>query len=78
VARAATSTTEPLIASDAWPALTVGAAVTVTPQDYGAVPVAGNLVRLTHHDIAIKRIDERAGEVVVHFPRLGYTVETAK
>lgn len=49
--------------------------VVVTPEDYGAVPVAGELVRLTHEDIVIRRTDSRAGEVVVHFPRSSYRVE---
>jgi hypothetical protein len=49
----------------------------VTPQDYGAVPVTGELERLTHSDIAIRREDAQAGEVVVHFPRLGYRVDIA-
>jgi hypothetical protein len=49
----------------------------VTPDDYGKVPVAGELVTLTLHEIAVRRRDERAGEVVVHFPRLGYVVAPA-
>ena len=57
--------------------LAPGAAVTVAPDDYGIVPVAGELVRLTMDDIAIRRSDPRAGEVVVHFPRVGYRVEPA-
>jgi len=58
------------------PGLQQGSAVTVTPEDYGSVPVAGELVRLTGRDIAIRRTDSRAGEVVVHFPRAGYRVES--
>jgi glutathione S-transferase len=77
IAHAATSATPACILADAWPQLELGARVTVTPQDYGAVPVTGQLLRLTHNDIAIQRLDSRAGEVVVHFPRLGYTVQTA-
>jgi hypothetical protein len=57
--------------------LAAGQAVTVSPDDYGIVPVAGTLVRLTLADIAIRREDARAGEVVVHFPRAGYRVEPA-
>jgi hypothetical protein len=76
IARGSASTVEPALVPDAWPAgLKMGATVTVTPQDYGAVPVAGKLLRLTHRDIAIQRIDPRAGELTVHFPRLGYKVE---
>jgi len=55
--------------------LAAGNRVTVAPDDYGIVPVAGELVRLTVDDIAIRREDPRAGEVVVNFPRRGYKVE---
>ena len=57
--------------------LAPGVAVTVAPDDYGVVPVAGELLRLTMDDIAIRRSDPRAGEVVVHFPRVGYRVQQA-
>lgn len=57
--------------------LRAGQHVTVTPDDYGKVPVSGQLVTLDHHCIAVRRVDERAGEVVVHFPRLGYVVTAA-
>ena len=67
-----------LVAADAWPKLAPGVDVTVTPQDYGAVPVTGSLLRLDHSEIAIRRQDSIAGEVVVHFPRLGYRVEAAR
>jgi glutathione S-transferase len=63
------------VAADAWPRMAPGVEVTVTPQDYGAVPVAGSLLRLDHSEIAIRRQDPVAGEVAVHFPRLGYRVE---
>jgi glutathione S-transferase len=64
------------IAADAWPrGLQAGAAVTVTPEDYGAVPVSGKLLRLTHREVALRRSDPLTGEVVVHFPRIGYRVE---
>ncbi len=75
VARRSRVTCEPGIAADAWPTLAPGARVCVKPDDYGAVPVTGELLRLTQHDIALRRKDERAGEVVVHFPRVGYEVK---
>ena len=56
--------------------LRAGRPVSVTPDDYGKVPVVGELVTLDLQEIAIRRVDERAGEVVVHFPRIGYTVST--
>jgi glutathione S-transferase len=75
IARDTTVSTTAKIAADAWPVLSAGTTVTVTPQDYGAVPVAGKLLRLTHEEIAIVRKDPQVGEVAVHFPRIGYRVE---
>ncbi|MGL6224530.1 MAG: glutathione S-transferase family protein [Steroidobacteraceae bacterium] len=54
--------------------LHMGQSVTVTPDDYGKDPVVGELLTLDHQRISVRRLDERAGEVVVHFPRLGYVV----
>ena len=72
---AATSEAEEEVATDAIPSLQARDMVIVTPEDYGAVPVSGSLVRLTQYDIALRREDPRVGEVVVHFPRIGYKVE---
>ena len=68
---AAPSTLEP--ASDS-PEFPIGAAVEVQPTDYAFDPVAGNLVRLSADEIAVRRTDPRAGQVVVHFPRNGYAI----
>ena len=76
IARDSTTTTVGKIIDDAWPRLAEGEQVTVTPTDYGAVPVCGKLLQLSHTQIAISRTDSRAGEVVVHFPRLGYLLES--
>ena len=57
--------------------LKAGQRVIVTPDDYGKVPVAGELVTLQLQEVAVRRVDERAGEVIVHFPRLGYVVAPA-
>ena len=54
--------------------LRAGQRVSVTPDDYGKVPVSGELVTLDRHEVAVRRLDERAGELVVHFPRIGYLV----
>jgi len=75
IARNSVSVVESHISEDAWPALAGNTNVVVTPQDYGAVPVQGTLQRLTHAEVAIRREDKLAGEVVVHFPRSGYHVE---
>jgi glutathione S-transferase len=75
IAKHSESTTTAEITDDAWPGLAAGDSVTVTPTDYGDIPVAGALLRLTHSEISIARTDPRAGNVVVHFPRLGYRLE---
>jgi len=49
-----------------------GDQVQVMPDDYARDPVAGELVASDAHEIAIRRHDARAGEVVVHFPREGF------
>ncbi|QOZ35866.1 glutathione S-transferase family protein [Bradyrhizobium sp. CCBAU 53421] len=51
-----------------------GDIVSVMPDDYGKVPVRGEIVSLSAQHIAIRRSDERTGEVVVHFPRAGFLV----
>ncbi len=53
-----------------------GARVSVTPEDTGKVPVEGDLVAADARRIAISRTDERAGNVVVHFPRAGFVVKS--
>jgi len=46
----------------------------VTPDDYGRVPVTGRIVSLSAQSIAIRRTDDLAGDIVVHFPRAGFLV----
>ena len=53
-----------------------GMNVAVMPDDYGRFPVAGEIVFVGPHEIAIRREAEGAGEVVVHFPRAGFLVMT--
>ncbi len=54
-----------------------GDRVEVVHKDFGRDPVVGELVASSPHEIAIRRRDDRAGEVVVHFPREHYTVMPA-
>lgn len=58
------------------PGLHLGAAVTVSAVDYGCDPVAGTLVHEADEEIVIAREDQRAGLVHVHFPRIGFRVDT--
>jgi glutathione S-transferase len=52
-----------------------GDAVTVTATDYGRDPVAGTLAGLSRDEIVIARVDERAGTLHVHFPRIGFQIK---
>jgi len=48
--------------------------VIVVPDDYGKVEVLGEIVSLSAQHIAIRRVDDQVGEIVVHFPRAGFLV----
>ena len=50
----------------------LGTSVRVRPDDYARDAVEGELVFADGDEIALRRQDARVGEVVVHFPRLGY------
>ena len=54
-----------------------GDSVSVAPDDYGKVEVRGEIVSLSAQHIAIQRNDDRAGEIVVHFPRAGFVVHAS-
>jgi hypothetical protein len=56
----------------------VGDAVTVNATDYALEPIAGVLANAEPDSFAIRRVDERAGEVVVHFPRIGFRLARAE
>ena len=56
--------------------LRLDAEVKVSAVDYGCDPVAGRLVHEELDEIVIAREDERAGLVHVHFPRVGYRIDT--
>lgn len=50
----------------------LGCHVRIRADDYGRDPVEGELVLLDADEIALLRTDQRLGDIVVHFPRLGY------
>lgn len=50
----------------------LGALVRIQAEDYGKESVEGELALIDRQEIGIKRTDKNLGEVVVHFPRLGY------
>ena len=55
----------------------LGANVVVVADEYGSGTVAGQLAPSGLHEVAVRRQTERAGEVVVHFPREDYMVVRA-
>jgi len=55
----------------------VGQQVSVSAVDYGVNPVQGELVFNGREEIVVRREDERAGDVHVHFPRYGFQIKAA-
>lgn len=52
-----------------------GQQVVIAATDYGCDPVAGELVFAGREELILRREDERAGVVHVHFPRFGFRIE---
>lgn len=52
----------------------IGKQVTVFADDYGREPIAGTLVGATEHQVSVQRSDPELGEIVVHFPRIGFAI----
>lgn len=76
VAKAATprALTEPNAPFDERYGLPKGTRVTVAAVDYGVDPIEGELIVSTRDTVGVLREDTRVGQVVVHFPRVGYAV----
>jgi len=74
IARAATPATSEAVDAGEPNALKPGDQVEIVHESFGNDPVSGRLVASSVHAIAIARRDERAGDVVVHFPREHYKV----
>jgi len=53
-----------------------GQQVAIAAVDYGADPVEGELVFAGAEELILRRTDDRAGVVHVHFPRIGYCIES--
>ena len=61
------------IADDSLPAL--GNEVAIRPDDYVTDAVSGRLVQVDRDDLALLRHDEILSAVVLHFPRVGYSIK---
>ena len=55
----------------------LGATVSVTPIDYGCVPVTGTLVAYDHAEVVIERSTSETGSLYNHFPQAGFEVQSA-
>jgi glutathione S-transferase len=75
IARVSSPTTKARLDPHDPDGLTPGTAVTVAAIDYGREPIPGTLVATSPQHVAIRRSDPAVGEVVVHFPRAGFTVQ---
>ena len=52
-----------------------GSEVAIRPDDYVTDAVVGRLVQVDRDDIAVLRHDEALGDVMLHFPRVGYSIK---
>ena len=57
--------------------IVLGSRVTIRSESFGPEPTQGELVAATRLHLTLRRIDERAGLVHVHFPRIGYQLKAA-
>ena len=55
----------------------LGSRVTIASESFGPEPSEGELVAATRMHYTLRRTDERAGTVHVHFPRIGFVLKKA-
>ena len=53
----------------------LGSEVTVSPVDYGRVPVHGRLVAANSEELVLERETPETGRVFTHFPNAGFELE---
>jgi glutathione S-transferase len=58
--------------------IVLGSEVTITADNFGLEPTPGILVAATKTRLTLRREDERAGTVHVHFPRNGFILKKVK
>ena len=57
--------------------IALGSRVTVAAESFGTETTEGELVAATRTQLTLRRTDERAGTVHVHFPRVGFVLRKA-
>ena len=65
----------PLVGASA--GVSIGDTVGVTPDDYGKIPVVGELLHISDVAIVVRRTDPVAGDINAYFPRTGFEVTLA-
>ncbi len=55
----------------------LGSQVMIHAESFGLEPTAGELIAATRTRYTLRRVDARAGEVFVHFPRIGFILKAA-
>lgn len=55
--------------------IALGSQVVIAADNFGLEPTEGELVAATRTRYTLRRTDERAGTVHVHFPRMGFTLK---
>ena len=55
--------------------IALGSQVVIAADNFGLEPTPGVLVAATRTRYTLRRTDERAGTVHVHFPRVGFTLK---
>ncbi len=58
--------------------ISLGSQVTIAAESFGLEPSSGELVAATRTRYTLRRVDARAGEVFVHFPRIGFILKKAE
>ncbi|RYF76856.1 MAG: glutathione S-transferase family protein [Comamonadaceae bacterium] len=58
--------------------IALGSRVTIRAESFGPEETAGELIAATRMHYTLRRTDERAGVVHVHFPRIGYVLRRAE
>jgi len=58
--------------------IALGSRVTIASDSFGPEPTEGELIAATRTRYSLRRVDERAGEVHVHFPRIGYVLKAVQ
>jgi len=68
---------QPELETVAMPGVQPGMEVTVTPTDYGRIPVGGTLAAASASEIVLERNTPETGAVMTHFPNIGFEIAPA-